>query len=205
MQRDIRKILPACGFDTELSIISLKENDINTIEKIVNQKKTLLSKSVLYNENETFEFKPGHRSLILSLPKRFEAYLEFKKSNQQQANTQRLNKKPENINPKNKSNDQLISELIEKLMKYMQKWHYSVVFTKNDVSNFNKDQNVCKCKIKCPFCAKFYVCSYSKHWAVSNFEAHIKKHINDASGIQKHSQTSQSQSRSQSNEILDEI
>lgn len=71
MQTDLKNILFKCGFDNGISITTITEKDIETIEKAVNADKTILNDCVQYKKEE-FALKPGHRSLILGLPKKFE-------------------------------------------------------------------------------------------------------------------------------------
>lgn len=163
----MKNILHECGFDSELSIIALKETDIEIIEKTVNEKKWILEGSIDYNKclttGEQFFFKPGHRALILSLPEKFEQYLQ---------------------SSYDKSEEELKSELTKKLMNYLRKKNYSVHFNNNNLTDFEKNS----CRVKCPFCGKRLLCSFKTHWIVSNFEAHLREHIKAASNIKNASE-----------------
>lgn len=82
MQNDVKNILSICGYDNDLSILTLKDDDIQVIEKIMNDDKfSYLRDSKVYQTDNIFQFKPGHKALILSLPEKFEEYLVHKKSN----------------------------------------------------------------------------------------------------------------------------
>lgn len=181
LPKDIPNILTACGYDSELAIIGLKEKDLETIEKEVDKNKDILKNSTDYKNNynspERFVLKPGHKSLILSLPKKFEDFLEEKKKDEQRNNPKKNSK---NVN-------ELKSELTEKLNNYMLRFSFNVNFTQSDLSKFIflEDKNCYTCGVKCPFCMKVFSCKYSTYWMVSNFEAHLKSHVNQAKSLQK--------------------
>lgn len=167
IQSDVKIILTETGFDNKISISTLNEKNIEEIEKYVNKKKDILQNSKVYTESDVFEFKPGHRSLILSLPKKFAEYTQSEK-----------NKPKSNNNLKNsKSDDQLKNELISKLEIFSTKRKLNLKFTPNFVTDFIKENHCYRCRIKCPLCPKKFTCTYVSHWAASNFEAHVKSHI----------------------------
>lgn len=68
-------ILERSGFDTEVSLTDLNENDIKEIESFVEKNKHILEgtpyeeKNPNSNNNNSFSFKPGHKKLIFSLSK----------------------------------------------------------------------------------------------------------------------------------------
>lgn len=77
---DIKIIFEKCGYDSFISLLSLKENEIIEIENTVNQDKQFFLRDLkLYSDTTEFNFKPGHKSTILLLPQKIESYLKFKK------------------------------------------------------------------------------------------------------------------------------
>lgn len=49
------------------------------------------------------------------------------------------------------------------------------------VFNLREENNKIKCELKCPVCdTKKIACDYTTYWNVSNFQAHLKRHIANA-------------------------
>lgn len=202
MQTDLKNILFKCGFDNEIAITTITENDIETIEKAVNADKTILNDCVQYKKEEQFALKPGHRSLILGLPQKFEKYLEHKKvTTTKRKYTKKDNKIVPQTERQNLSETQLKNRLTKQLTTYMLNLKYSVRFINNDISNFEKNEskNYYQCKVKCPFCKKTYVCQFSTCWILSNFQAHLRDHIKKASVQLKNLQSMHSQTATNAN------
>lgn len=178
LPKDIPNILTECGYDSELAIISLTEKDLETIESVIDKKKHILKYSRNYKEyydsHERFVLKPGHKSLILGLRKKIEEFVKTKKDDAETKN-------------KNETLDgnELKTGLIEKLKRYMLRFSFNINFTESDISDFTfvQHENCYKCGVKCPFCMKVYSCKYLTHWIVSNYETHIKAHVDDAKSL----------------------
>lgn len=180
LPQDIKNILTACGYDSELAITGLRKEDLETIEREVNENKIILENCKKlgkthknnHNSNERFVLKPGHKSLILGLPKRFEQFLEAKKNKQRS-------------NAKKKNENELKSKLIKKLKNYMLSFSFNINFAQSDLSEFVfvQDENCYTCRVKCSFCMKFFPCKFTTYWVVNNFETHLKKHVDDARKI----------------------
>lgn len=70
---DLQKILIDCGFDSESSIYGINSDVIKDTEAFLSEHKEILLntsyESILRNENSKFKFKPGHKSVLLLLPK----------------------------------------------------------------------------------------------------------------------------------------
>lgn len=64
---DIIHILKESGFDTNASLSSINEQSISEIEQYVSEERTIL-KGTSYENCDRFKFKPGHKSLIMSIP-----------------------------------------------------------------------------------------------------------------------------------------
>lgn len=171
---DINIILSSCGFDTALSIASIKEENIIEIENFftnyLNNKRDelkTLSEYETLDSTKDFSFKPGHRVLIIGLSKRFETFINS-------IGTKNLTKDEVR---NNKSEKELKSEILKKIESFVQKQNFIVKLNiTNDISDFKKKRDSYSCKVKCPYCAKCIVCTYRKYWLASNLEAHLKVH-----------------------------
>lgn len=69
-------ILKKCGFDSRLSIVNINENSIVEIENFINENPSTLNDANLpepYYKMDSFKLLPGHKSLLLNLPKYIES------------------------------------------------------------------------------------------------------------------------------------
>lgn len=172
---DIKIILSTCGFDTALSIASIKEENIIEIEKFftsyLNTNHDVLgtlNEYVTLDSTQDFAFKPGHRALIIGLSKRFETFINS-------IGTKNLSKQEVK---NNKSEKELKSEILKKVETFVKKRKFTVKLNiLNDISDFERKRDSYSCKVKCPYCEKKIVCTYKKYWLASNLEAHLKVHI----------------------------
>lgn len=74
-------ILKICGFTNRLLLENINSEAVDQIEQFCNQNRTLISEIMIgsiYENMQLFKFVPGHRLLILNLPKYCE---ENKKAN----------------------------------------------------------------------------------------------------------------------------
>lgn len=67
-------ILLESGFDSECALSTIDLVAIKSIEEYVNNNKHLLEGTVYENQNVDFKFKPGHRLILLGLPKALAEY-----------------------------------------------------------------------------------------------------------------------------------
>lgn len=150
-------------------MITIKEKDIVEIEKTVNEDKYFVDGLQSYKSSEQFFLKPGHKSLIINLATTIENHLKLKKSF-----------KPSKCV---KSDELIKTEIVKNLSKYMSGLKCPTVFSLNDVTEFQKDDQFYRCKIKCKFCLKTCTANYKSYWMLSNVKAHLKKHVTDASKL----------------------
>lgn len=73
------KILTATGFDTKCALDLLTEKSIAEIEGYVNANRATIANTT-YEKKLNFKFLPGHRSILLSFPKKIQSFNE--KSNE---------------------------------------------------------------------------------------------------------------------------
>lgn len=77
---DIKQILEGCAFDTELSLLAINNEVIMNIEEHVNSEREIL-KNTLYENINSFKFKPGHKLFLLQLPNQIKILREIKAKN----------------------------------------------------------------------------------------------------------------------------
>lgn len=166
MPIDIKKLLNATGYDNEISLSVISEKNVSEIENFLNENRHILENTIYQNINP-FEFRPGDRTLLLSLPKIIHEYKELRKAKK------RLPKVVQN----QKSEADLKTELLNKLMNYTKSRKYDIQLKIEDITEFLKDQQNARCRVKCVFCDMNIVCTYNSFWRVSNYETHFKNHI----------------------------
>lgn len=94
----IQKILLETGFDTEISLEELEEENVKFIEDFVEENRHLLAGTIYEKKNANeFKFLIGHRALLLALPRKIKE----------------ANSKKETTNKKIKKNVENYSELKE--------------------------------------------------------------------------------------------
>ena len=90
LQEDLHIIITNTGFDSEASILGINKNIISEIEEFLNQNKEILketSYSDCYEHGKIFKFKPGHKSVLLSLPSALDKFNKDKKKVKKQNNS----------------------------------------------------------------------------------------------------------------------
>lgn len=177
MPCDIKTILSASGFDTALSIASLKEENLSDIEDFLNTNREILKTLKEYEFvdcTKKFELKPGHRALISALPGRFESYL-----NQ--------NKVAKTEKQCNKTENDLKLEIVKKVETFLAKNGFVVkLHLDKDVVDLKKLDcvNSYSCRIICPYCEKKVKCTFNSFWSASNLESHLKEHTKALQALQ---------------------
>lgn len=170
--------MDANGFDNEIAISDICEKALKDIEIFISKNRHILLGTKYENQIENqspFEFLPGDRVLLLNLSKKYRAFIEEK------------NKKSERNklgNKKQKSDDELKSELLEKLMNYARSKKHVIELKKEDISEYEHFDDRIRCRVRCVQvnCEHTTLCNYKSHWNVSNYEMHLlKEHINSTS------------------------
>lgn len=180
----IKTILFQSGFDCDSALKQLNEEAVIEIEQFIETNKAKFVENLKdYDLTELFKFLPGHRRLILSLPK----YIEIKKT----AVTKKINKPKSNekiidgtvkdvndsVNDVNNLSKEirLKKELIRKINTYAKNKQLPFEIDDANIFNFRLESNQYKCKVKCPFCDKKLSCLYITFWSPSNLTKHINK------------------------------
>lgn len=182
---DVKIILSEAGYETLLSFASISQEDIKDIEHFIDTNRNILDTLNEYklNTDDKFTLKPGHRSIIISLPKRMETFLEQSKS-------KRVAKKTVN-----KSDFELKTELINRVISFLKSAGFTVKLNiVGDVSEFKKFKDSYNCRLKCPYCGKKLLCTYSSNWKISNFETHLKVHTTALTALNANARASDSTS-----------
>lgn len=199
----IVKTLICAGFDNGIALSELDEDDIFLIEKYAAEKCTHLIE--LDKENGTFKFKPGHRKLLLGLPKKVNKFLEEKQSKKlltQQKPIHNLNLEEIELLSEQELNE-LKSSLIVKLNKTLKSLGSSKLFTQTEIgqidtyisySNSATRKPSYKCLVKCVYCEKLVPCTHISHWQTSNLDGHIRKEVkSETSAAESNSENSHAQ------------
>lgn len=173
----------------------INEQNIKVIEDYVNKNQHILE-NTKYQNIIPFEFRPGDRTLLLSLPNIIQTYRDFKKSK----------KRPTKLFQNQKSEAELKTELLNKLMNYMKNKKHDIQLISENITEFTKSGENARCRVKCLLCEMSIVCTYTSFWAVSNYETHFKNHIKIIEEGRKagtQGVTNNSESSSELRQILD--
>lgn len=171
------KIIEKSGFDTRISIENLTIEDIQSIEKYVDENKDILiGKSYGDQNNSSFKFKPGHKTLLLSLPKLLQEYngnRKTKKKHKERSENQ------VGVNTEGED-EQLKTELLNKVVKFFQTHNFQLITNINDlISSFVRQNSLIKCFVRCPFCKLIRKIDYKTYGNLSNFQKHCKPHFSN--------------------------
>lgn len=198
----ILSILRKTGYDTVLSIDSLTFEEIEKLEVYIRGRNDLvewLKSTTEYKDQHPFAFLPGHRVLLVGLKKKtaaFELTLLHGSTRSNPLQTESREQTEESDN--DHTNDTVkCKTILEKLNKKVENFlkrqnidcdedisngHLPAALAAAlDVSELEKTQNnsgkiVYKCIVKCVVCSVRTPCTFSGHWQISNYEAHLKRH-----------------------------
>lgn len=192
LSADLEEIIIGTAFDSEAAILGINRDIILEIESFVNENKYILANTSYRNcivENRNFKLKPGHKSVLLSLPGKLRDFNKKKESGKENV---KKSKKPnnqleENINFHNErvevtENEEksLKEKLLQKIQNFASKLSISNIakFDESCIQEYHRQIQKVKCKVQCPFCEISIGCEHSSYWRISNLERHLKKHIN---------------------------
>ena len=168
---NLEKIISSAGYETEGALATIDGKAITEIENFINENKFFLKETAYeycIENNSVFKFKPGHRSIILSIPKLLSC------------NTIK-NKKSKNVvsveEKENLSVEELTKSIITKVVKFAGDRNFLLNTDSLKVIDLREEDNKIKCNLQCPICHKQIRCQYIRYWIVSNFEAHLKLHF----------------------------
>lgn len=173
---NLDKIIEKSGYDCETVLLTINSNSINEIESYINANKEYLRGTAYeycISTNSVFKLKPGHRALILSIPKK----LSTKKK--KCAPTVLEGKENDNFDDERvcENEAQLKDAIVHKLVKFASDRNFNLNLNKSDIFDFRMENDKLKCDLQCPICHKRIKCEYKSYWLVSNFQKHLKVHF----------------------------
>lgn len=181
---NIDKIIFSAGFDSERAFLNLNKDTISEIEQYVNENKHILA-STSYENSCTFKFKPGHKTFLLGIPKALEILNKKNKSKKKLLpNSQENQNSGETVNPQSVNDEvrlnsevELKQKLIDKIIKFANKFSVTLIIETANIVNFHQDDTKFRCQVICPVCNSNLKCQYTTYWIISNFEHHLKRHF----------------------------
>lgn len=163
------------AYNNVASLSEIDEQKLAEIEKYINDMdrdviQTLTCcHSKTYQEQKSFKFLPGHKSMILAFPKKITQMAEMKKNN---CARKKL------LSPADLKNS-LIARLNLNMNKYNQQHRTPNQFSLDHLSEWQTEENgmTAKCKVLCVECNVVTPVTYSKSWCISNVLRHLKSHF----------------------------
>lgn len=153
-----KDILIKCGFDCESALLLLNEVKIKQIEAQVNINKELIKGTIYEKSSKNFEFRLGHKDLILSVPSTIK---EIKA------------KKPKET--KFLDVEQLEKDLIKRFNNHFESKSIVVKINHENLIGIRVDENRITCGLKCLFCETNLTCYLNNSsWHISNYVKHIR-------------------------------
>lgn len=194
-----------------LDVISSLETHIIETKELTDFLRQSPAYSNIDPKSKKFSFLPGHKALLLGLVKKSEEFERFEESknktavNQvpalQSTHSQIENEKNKNLDrnaiearvedssPDSHGNyGDILLKLKNKVSAFVKNLKGEDITIDLDISKITTSVNgrgkaIYKCTVKCLYCESRLSCQYSKHWQISNYEAHLKRpHSSDLSG-----------------------
>lgn len=165
----IKTILQENAFDSYSALKTLNKENISIIEQSLNENldnlKEKLKDSVYLNSEGNFKRTPfkflvGHVSLLLNIPNVIDKISSKNKSTTDSTNTDPVHLKK--LLEKNIINHAAKKNIV---------FHLNVNQLIGEISN-NSAGTVYRCRVKCPFCERKTLCTYSTCWKIGNYTKH---------------------------------
>lgn len=164
-------ILRASGFDSKAALEIITRETIADIEEYVEEHRELLRNSV-YRDQIPFKLYPGHKAIILGMPKRIEQCVRLNNAIAQTPPVKR--RKMQTLNSAEIEKE--IELLLKKLQNYSDTLGLAVQFERSDISDFVQASDRFRCRFKCRLCTTVISCFKLNYWMASNALAHLKRH-----------------------------
>lgn len=181
----LKGILKENGFDTEWSILNLKDNNLESIENFINENKDNFRRffeGTKYENCETFRFDIGDRNSLLSLQTRLK---EIKEQKLEQKRRLKDEKKLKNI--ENFDASKLKQELLSKIKQYWLNKSLEFRLSEKDIVICEIKNGDIRCVIQCPTCKIRIPCWKPLCWKFGNFITHVNsKHAKQISSLVIH-------------------
>lgn len=158
---------------------------IERIEKYIDSNKHIINGlnccySDHYKQLETFNFLPGHRSIIEGIPEQIK---QFQSKSKNSAKSSRVSKL---LQKDSISDEEIQMKLIKNLTAFSGKAGYQFpigVISKSNIHDYvrvlENDDVLSTCRFSCPFCSKSFKLTYKRFWTSSKVTQHLKVHINE--------------------------
>lgn len=190
------QLLIHAGYDNALSVVEIDESDIKLIEEFAEKKsQNLLTSCDIYSEVKPFQFLPGHKKLIHSLPQKVHQF-KNKKCRKNLFAVQNVTE--ESIEQEtielltNSEVEGIKAKLLLKLNKSPSVIEIKTTFTATELGAIEPyisqsikvakkaTKSAYKCVVKCMLCEKCIPCIYNSFWQISNLDKHMKIHIEES-------------------------
>lgn len=179
----LKFLLTATGFDSLLSLSQIDNETIRELEGYLNRNRKHFDSlqccfAEEYRGQATFEFLPGHKSILLGIPQRI--------VEMNTAQNNKTKRKPAEQTPtKNRKTEaEAKSCLVQNLITFLEKNGVQLPFNPIADSNLRdfcsgseEAEYVYKCNFSCPFCEKLIPVRFKTFWTSSNVTVHLKKHL----------------------------
>lgn len=171
---NIDRIIIFCGYDTELALSNINEEDIKEIEIYVNENKQILKNEIPdIRDDQEFKLKPGHKKFILGLPQKIKELKNKKKNGAK--NKEKETEKIIQVDPT--PDDQFKQKLITKIKQFGAKKSVQLDLNLSNIKEWQMVSGKPKCKISCCLCESEISCDFTSYWRISNLQDHLKGHF----------------------------
>lgn len=152
------------GFDTEIALLELNEANVLIIEEYTQQNRDILH-GTTYENCELFKFLPGHRALLLAIPKRISSFKESKE--QRRKNTTNHLQHPKTATEFETDETAIETpddselekkQLIEKVHRFCKNINLFLDLNVGDISDYIVLDDRIRCRVSCPYCHSKFSC-----------------------------------------------
>lgn len=189
-------MLNGAGYDTLHALSEINGEKIKELENFLTSNFRLVQnltccRSDYYKQLQTFQFLPGHKTIIMALPDQIKNMESKKIKRKHEMNGENgPTHGPKNAKKagNNQSDDELKANLINKVTVYLQQAGFQCaenmpgsVVDETSINDFQRgaegDGYICKCRFSCPFCFTNIKVKHETYWILSNITRHLKKHL----------------------------
>lgn len=170
----IKKILKSSAYNAASNLSTLNDQNVLAIENYINDSgrdviQTLeCCYSSVYKQQTRFQFLPGHKSTILSIPKYIDEMNGAKKKNQLEFK-------------KLLTASELKKMLLNRINQNISNYNNIAKFSEDSITDvqisISDNAMSAKCKINCVECTKIIPVTYTGSWKTSNILRHVRQHL----------------------------
>lgn len=188
----VKKILTFSGFDTFPSLRQIDENVLHDIELFIDNNPSIKNSidccgKELYQSMENFKFLPGHKTIILNLPKYVADFEQHNSKDKKSKSIDSPSRAGRTAKILETSDQDMKKQLILNLVNYFlkqkrnspQNQNVAEIITERNITKFEREQNtaIIKSEFSCPFCVKRIPVNFKDYWRSANITTHLKKHV----------------------------